>query len=112
MDMRQKTFYWLDQVEIIQDAMRLKCGYKDAKIFMVRTIFNRQCEMITKKGHQNFHEYANAVAELTDHFKMEVIMDLYRHVQSTFLKEKDPEWRQQCKNLKNDGYYDDRNGWR
>jgi hypothetical protein len=79
-DMRLKTFTWLDKIEIIQDRMRLKCGFKDAKLFMVRTIINRQCEMICKKGHQNFHDYAVAVEDLTDDSKMAVINDLYRHV--------------------------------
>ena len=65
--------------------MRLKCGYKDAKIFMVRTIMNRECEMIQKKGHQNFHEYAEAVQHLTEDNKMEVINDLYRAVQTNFI---------------------------
>ena len=112
MDLRLKTFHWLDQVERIQDAMRLKCGFKDAKIFMVRTIMNRQCEMICKKGHQNFHDYAAAVEELNDDSKMSVINDLYHHVHVDFLKNREPEWRKQIKQLKSDGFYDDRNNWR
>jgi len=46
---------------------------------------NRECEMIQKKGHQNFHEYAEAVQHLTEDNKMEVINDLYRAVQTNFI---------------------------
>ena len=41
MDMRQKSYIWFDKIEIIQDAIHKKLGYKNAKIFMARTILQR-----------------------------------------------------------------------
>jgi hypothetical protein len=67
--------------------------------------------MIINKGHHDFHKYVEAVEGLTDIIKEKISKNFLKAHLKTYLKA-DKKWREEVEALEEEGYYDDRNGWR